>query len=507
MFTKQATASCILVVLLLVSTVAAETRNPAVAGSFYPNDPVALEQLIDDHLGSINRLPEIDGRIVALVVPHAGLVYSGQIAAHAFKLLEEREVNTLILCGPSHRYRLDGLSVWGPDVQWQTPLGMIDCNKQLCEELIRFDKRIAAIPEAHASEHCLEVQLPYIQRTLDRFSIVPVVTGAPTPSNISLLTEALGAIDIDEHTVMVASTDWQHYRPASSGWIMDSLGIDCLKNLDGIRLKRLLSDGRVEACGGGALVAVIEAAKMRGADRVKILKYGDSGDIFGDKSKVVGYVAAVLYASEEPSGGESEDRAGQIKNEGTSMTDVEKPNSDEYLSEAEKEQLLKIARATIVSHLDGKGIPEFEVSGVLADHGAAFVTLEKNEKLRGCIGYTEAVAPLYQTVTNCAVSAATRDPRFPPVTATEVSQLHIEISVLTPLTEINALDDIVVGRDGLMIVMGGNRGLLLPQVATDYGWNRTQFLEHTCQKAGLPTDAYRNPAAVIYTFTALVFGE
>ena len=148
-----------------------------------------------------------------------------------------------------------------------------------------------------------------------------------------------------------------------------------------------------------------------------------------------------------------------------------------------------------------------DLSPALEERGAAFVTLNKHGKLRGCIGYTVAVQPLHQTVSECAIQAAVGDPRFPPVTGAELDELEIEISVLTPLQEVRSLDEIEVGRDGLMISRGDRRGLLLPQVATDYGWDRTEFLRNTCRKAGLPPDAYLSSEATILRFQAVVFGE
>ena len=182
--------------------------------------------------------------------------------------------------------------------------------------------------------------------------------------------------------------------------------------------------------------------------------------------------------------------------------------SGEYeLSQSDKETLLRIARQSIETHLDGRDIPEFDVPDHLREPGAAFVTLERRGQLRGCIGHTVAVKPLFETVSYCGIQAAVADPRFPPVKAGEFDGLDIEISVLTPLQEVTSLDEIEVGRDGLMIHKGNNRGLLLPQVATEYGWNRTEFLEHTCRKAGLPRDAYKSAEATIYKFQAIIFAE
>jgi len=463
-----------------------EIRRPAVAGTFYPADSAKLHDLIADQLKNVTDSPEIDGRIVAIIVPHAGLIYSGQIAANSYRLLEGSDISTAIICGPAHRYPFLGLSVYGPNVAWQTPLGMVNCNDDICNKLLAFDKNIRETKEAYLNEHCIEVELPYLQMTVKDISIVPVLMGRPDSKTVDLLADALSALPWDDKTILIASTDWQHYHPASEGWPMDSLGMACLKALDGTRLQSLVAEGKVEACGGGGAAAVIKAAVHHGADKVKILKYGDSGDITGDKSSVVSYIAAVLYKS------------GAIE---SSLPEKE------HLSGEAKDELLTIARQSIEDYLESGLEPNFDVSDELRAPGAAFVTLTRDGQLRGCIGYTEARLPLYQTVSHCAIQAAVADPRFRPVTRSELDNLHIEISVLTPLKKVTSLDEIKVGRDGLMIFKGANRGLLLPQVATEYGWDRETFLQQTCLKAGLPPDAYTFKEAELYKFQAVIFDE
>ena len=447
--------------------------------------------MVHKHLAEAGPVEKIDGELIALIVPHAGLVYSGPIAAYGYKLLERAQPNTVVLCGPSHRYPFRGISVYGPGLEWQTPLGTVRCNEQVCQQLMGYDRRIGAIAAAHQQEHCLEVQLPYLQTVLTDFTIVPMLMGQPDRETVALLGDALKSLEPDGQTVMIAASDWQHYRSAREGWTLDSAGIECVKALDPDRLESQLNAHRTEACGGGSVVAVMRAAVARGANRVKILKYGNSGDLTGDKSSVVGYLAAAIY--KESPAPPAESKAAD--------------KNDMYPTAADRSSLLKIARQSIDAHLSGKSMPRFDVSDTLKSYGAAFVTLTKSGQLRGCIGYTEAFKPLWQCVSECAVSAAVNDPRFPPVQVSELDGLHIEISVLTPLQRVSSLDEIKVGRDGLMISLGNRRGLLLPQVATDYGWTRDEFLQHTCQKAGLHLDAYHSPDAVIQKFQAVVFGE
>lgn len=492
-----------LTLILIAPAVGSQTlgteRQPVVAGSFYPADSATLDSMVRDHLRSVPDRPAIDGEIIALIVPHAGLVYSGAIAAHCYKLLEGSSINRVILCGPSHRYAFQGASVYGAQVSWRTPLGLIPCDDELCNAAVLNDG-VRVVSTAHNREHSLEVQLPYLQTVLSDFSIVPILIGHQSESGIATLTAALKSLEYDAQTIMVASTDWQHYKPASVGGPMDSLAISCLLDLDPQRLATLLASGEVEMCGGGAAVAVAKAAVAKGANRAQLLRYGDSGELFGDKESVVGYAAMVLYRHHETTDSSE-----------STNSDPKEPavkNNEPYrLSESDRTRLLQIARQSIASYLDSGKLPSFDVPEILAKPGAAFVTLEKQEKLRGCIGYTQAIQPLYRTVAECAVKAATQDNRFARVTAEELPKLHIEISVLTPLEKVSSLDEIEIGRDGLMIELGNRRGLLLPQVAVDNNWDRTTFLEKTCWKAGLSEDAYKSPEAQIYKYQALIFGE
>lgn len=494
----------ITVLAVLWSSAYGAVREPAVAGTFYPADSAQLAQKVAGDLARVTDLPEIDGEIIALVVPHAGLEFSGGIAAYSYKLLESKKIDNVILCGPSHHYRFDGLSVYGPFITWKTPLGEVKCNTDLCDKLISSDRDIELFRQAQLKEHCLEVQLPYLQTVLGNFQIVPITMGIQSQKTIDLLAKSIVKTDKIPGTVIIASSDWQHYRPAEVGYSMDSLGMAALKNFDPESLDSYLASGQVEMCGGGPVVAVMKAARELGADKIKILKYGDSGDINGDKSSVVGYVAAVIYKSgrDDPS-----PQTSSISSDTPTPIEGEKLPDLFELSRSDKSTLLKIARTTLEKYLAGDAVPEFEVSDNLKKFGAAFVTLTENGQLRGCIGRTTASEPLFKTVENCAIDAAISDPRFPPVTRKELGKLHIEISVLSPMQPVKSLDEIEVGRDGLMIFKGSNRGLLLPQVATDYGWDRKTFLEQTSSKAGLNKDAYKDPDAILFKFQAVIFEE
>src|SRR5512138_2845062 len=214
------------------SSSATTVRQPAVAGSFYPADSTELQQLIESQLAGITIDSTLDGYPIALIVPHAGYVYSGPVPAYCYKLLARYPIKNVVLCGPSHRVPFDGLSVAGPGIAWQTPLGQVHCSDSLCKRIIKSAKQISTDPTLQAQEHSLEVQLPFLQTVLRNFEIVPIEMGSQDVATIDRLTSALTSLPTDSTTILIASSDWQHYRPASTGHRMDSIGVSCLERLD-----------------------------------------------------------------------------------------------------------------------------------------------------------------------------------------------------------------------------------------------------------------------------------
>ncbi|MEW5726032.1 MAG: AmmeMemoRadiSam system protein A, partial [Thermodesulfobacteriota bacterium] len=293
----------------------------------------------------------------------------------------------------------------------------------------------------------------------------------------------------------LCSTDLSHFYTAKEARVLDGRLIEAVKAFDPEALHRGLVEGRYEACGGGALVAVMMAAKALGAVRAEILQYGDSAAASGDESNVVGYLAAAFTG---PAGA----GAGEVP--------AGKPESgvDPRLSAQDQKTLLALARRVILDNLELK-TPELpaDLPATLRTPRGAFVTLKRRGALRGCIGHVVADAPLAEVVATMAVQAAFYDPRFPPLTKAELDGLTIEISVLTPLTEVKAVGEIQVGQDGLVVEKEPYRGLLLPQVPVEQGWDRDEFLDQTCVKAGLPPGTWKEAGVKIYRFEALVFGE
>jgi len=488
-------------------------RAPAVAGAFYPGDPAALAREVDTYLDEA-PVAELDGELVAVVSPHAGYMYSGAVAARGFALLRGRQFDTAVVVAPSHRYGFRGVSVFEGG-GYRTPLGVVEIDGALASAIRGASESFHYEPRAHVAEHSLEVQVPFLQRTLGGFRIVPIVMGEQDEGTVKALASAIAsavrAAESPGRVLLVASTDLSHFHSYDEAVELDSVVLDAVSSFDPEGLLKALRRGECEACGGGPTAAVMMAARELGADRSRVLHYANSGDVTGDRSGVVGYMSAVLTRA--PSGGSTGRGGGRGSAEesrpgGAGADDSAAERSHSGLTADERTALLRLARGTIEAVLKGSKPPEPEaLTPALEEKCGAFVTLHRDGSLRGCIGYIVAVKPLHETVAEMAVQASQSDPRFPPVQLTELGDIDIEISVLSPLVDVKDVSEIEVGRDGLIVRGGGRSGLLLPQVATEYGWDRETFLEHTCMKAGLPTDAWMKDGVTIQRFTAEVFGE
>ncbi len=479
-----------------------QVRKPTVADSFYPANSVVLSQQIADFFKKAKK-EEVPGEITAIISPHAGYVYSGQVAAYAYKVLEGMKFETVVVIAPNHVLGFSGASVYN-GVFYETPLGKIETDQKVAKEITSFEKTVYLSDKGHSpfrgrGEHSLEVQLPFLQIVLGKFKLVAIVMGDQEYSTCEKLAHALSKTLKGKEALIVASSDLSHFHPYDEAVRLDKVVIDDVNSYDAEQLLQDVASGKCEACGAGPIVSAMLAAKGLGADKAKVLKYANSGDVTGDRTGVVGYMSAVIYRSgDDP---ESDENNKAEKKSG-------KVGVDMGLSKTDKETLLKMARATIQAKVKGGKPPEFKIpSEILKENRGAFVTLEKDGNLRGCIGYIQAIKPLYSTIQEMAVQAALNDPRFPPVGENELDDLKIEISVLTPLRRISDTSEIQVGRDGIYIRKGFNSGLLLPQVATEYGWDKETFLEQTCYKAGLPPNAWKEKTCEIYIFSADIFRE
>jgi len=468
---------------------AQDIKSPNVAGTFYPDNPAELSQLIESFLNAAKPLP-IEGNIFALIAPHAGYGFSGATAAYAYKLIQGKSYKTVVVIGPSHYYGFKGVSVY-PEGIFRTPLGDLEIDKEFTQQLLGKDPEISFDALAFQKEHSVEVQLPFLQKVLPNFSafggkIVPIVMGDCTFSTCQKLANLLkdacaGRSDI----LFIASSDMYHGYDYEEAQIIDNLTLSYLSKMDGALLYQKLEDGTAQLCGGMPVVTTLLLAKERGHNKLKVLNYTNSAIVIGKKIKgiwTVGYGSCVIDREK-----------GEV----------------EMLKSQQRKKLLAIARKSITTYLEtGKKLELTETDPLLLKEMGAFVTLRKHGELRGCIGNLIGNQPLYLTIRNMAVEAAVGDPRFSPVTASELKDIEIEVSVLSPLKKISSPDEIQLGRDGVLIKRGFNSGVYLPQVATETGWSKEEFLSSLCaHKAGLPADTWRDKATEIYIFSAEVFSE
>jgi AmmeMemoRadiSam system protein B/AmmeMemoRadiSam system protein A len=470
-----------------------KVRQAGVAGSFYPADPKELSAMIDDLLARAAQ-PPIKDPILAVVAPHAGYQYSGPVAAYTYAALKGRKFSRVVVIAPSHYEAFDFTSVYEGDA-YATPLGTVQVDKAFARQLAKMSSTMQLSSRGHdptsaGAEHALEVQLPWLQKVLGDFQLVPVVMGDQSYENSRALGVALAKLiqgDKDGATLIVASSDLSHYHPYDEAVTIDHKTLHALEAWDYYSMSRNFQTRVWEACGGAPIVAAMIAAERMGANQAQVLKYANSGDVTGDRSRVVGYSADVFVKAQ---GGKA----------------AETPFS---LSDQEKNELLALARKSVERAVtENKAYePDASASEALNRESGAFVTLSEAGALRGCIGYTSAMKPLYMTVRDTAMMAALRDPRFRPVSASELPQLEYEISVLSPLRRVVDVQQITVGRHGLLMKNGSYEGLLLPQVPVEQRWDRQKFLEQTCVKAGMRSDCWKDEDTDIFMFTAVVFGE
>jgi AmmeMemoRadiSam system protein B/AmmeMemoRadiSam system protein A len=467
-----------------------EIREPALAGSWYPGEPEILSRDVKRYLENAKK-ERVEGQIVALVSPHAGYTYSGQVAAYAYKLVEGMAFDSVVVVGPSHRYPFKGVSIWAQG-GFKTPLGVVPIDGELSKKLMEKRKEIRFIPEAHHQENSLELQIPFLQTVLTSFKLVPIAMEPDWSwETCQHLASAIAETVRGKNVLLIASSDLSHFHSYDQAVKLDKIVLNHIERFDPEGLNRDLKNGRCEACGGGPIISIMLAAKALGANKGKVLKYLNSGDVTGDRGRVVGYAAGVFYKT---AGGKEK------------MKEEKKVGVDLGLSEEEKKTLHHIAKTVVENKTRGKPVPDFKIeSPILKENRGAFVTIHKRGELRGCIGYIEGQGPLHKTIEKMAEAAAFKDPRFTPVKEKELPELEIEISVLTPLKKITDVNEIQVGKHGIYIKKGWSSGLLLPQVATEYGWDRQTFLEHTCQKAGLPSNAWKEKDTEIYIFSADIF--
>ncbi|PKN00517.1 MAG: hypothetical protein CVU78_00520 [Elusimicrobia bacterium HGW-Elusimicrobia-2] len=471
-------------------------RKAVCKGSWYPPDKDAIASRLEKYTAvqvstdGVSVPMPFNGTVIGLILPHAGWIYSESVAAEAVKLIRGKTFNDVILIGPSHGEALSGIAI--DDSQaWETPFGLRRVNMEIANK-INVLKQAAFNGKIHKKEHSLEVVLPYLEAALGDFSLTPVIVGQSFEDSsalarriAALYKEAEGPLPLPGRKaskggmLFVASSDMSHYLTYEQANVMDRSCLAYIENFNSEGLKTALQSGEVQLCGANAVLAVMEASRLAGANAVRVLKYANSGDITGDKSRVVGYGAVCFYRK------------------GVGMLDAD-----------EKKALLKMAKKTVEQYASTGRVPDFNIeSERLKEVQGAFVTLRKGGMLRGCIGNIVGAKPLWETVRDMAVEASSSDPRFPRVTKDELRDIKIEISVLTPPQRV-AADDVVLGRDGVIVRRGARQGVYLPQVADETGWSREEFMNSLCKhKAGLDEEAWRDDDTDIFTFQADVFSQ
>ncbi|WP_163716692.1 AmmeMemoRadiSam system protein B [Mangrovibacterium lignilyticum] len=469
-------------------------RQPAVAGSFYSSDPLELKAQLSEFFqeaesGTANQ------HVAALIAPHAGYVFSGKVAASAYaQLNKEQSYDRVFLLGTSHHVYLKGASIYNHG-NYKTPLGKVEVDLDLANELIGKYPFFEYVPEAHTQEHSLEVQLPFLQYRLHKhFKIIPIIIGTQSAATCKEIAEALKPY-FTSRNLFVISSDFSHYPDYEGARNADhDTGAAIASNSPEAFLKALKDNESkripglaTSACGWSSILTLLNLSSEVSGMKVKDVRYQNSGDSrYGDKQRVVGYHAFAFNRS-----GESV--------EGDEIS----------LSDEEKISLLRLARQSIESHLiDGSDpkVDEAELPQSLKIRCGAFVTLRKKGKLRGCVGHLQPDNPLYQIVPEMAWAAAFWDSRFDPVGWNELDDIDIEISVLTPLKRIHSIEEFELGKHGIYMVKGKYRGTLLPQVAESTHWSKNEFLEHcAADKAGIGKNGWQN--ADLYTYRAFVFSE
>ncbi len=470
-------------------------RKPAAAGKFYPAGADTLKAQLTELFR--NAKPRSAANLQAVICPHAGYVFSGAVATSGINQIDPDKVyDNIFIIGSSHQASFMGASIYNKG-DYMTPLGKVPVNIKLANELIKANPVFSYVYDADLNEHSLEVQVPFLQYHLKKsFRIVPIVIGSQSAQTCKRIAQALKPYFNDKN-LFVISTDFSHYPPYNDAKSTDKATCDAiitnnpdaLMNVLGEYEKKNIPNLATNLCGWTSVLTLLYMTAGDAGISYTPLSYMNSGDSkYGDHAQCVGYWSIAITRE-----------AGAA---------AAAPAEFSFTKE-EKQTLLSIARNTIVMYVKERKTPEVadkNFSPNLKMHAGAFVTLKEHGELRGCIGRFTADIPLWKVVQQMAIASATEDSRFLPVTAKEIDKLEIEISVLSPMKKIFSVDEIVLGKHGIYIKKGYYSGTFLPQVATETGWSKEEFLGHCARdKAGLGWDGWKD--ADIFTYEACVFGE
>jgi MEMO1 family protein len=468
-------------------------RRPAVSGQFYPSQKDELSRTLHALFSKAVRHKDLKN-VLAIISPHAGYQYSGEVAASSFNQIDPaKDYEHIFILGPSHHVGFEGAAIYDKG-NFVTPLGVVNVSRDLARELKRKHSVFVDRDDAHTDEHSIEVQLPFLQHIMKRdFRIVPIVIGASTPEISARIADALRPY-FNPRNLFVISTDFSHYPSYSDALEVDGATAQAILSNSVATLKRTI-DSTAERgirnlvtsmCGWSCVFTLLSMTQGNPQISMDVIQYKNSGDSrAGGKERVVGYYAIAV--------------AQKARDAKTGFR----------LQEEDKRELLRIARTTVEQYVRKRQVPFVDTTGfspLLKAQCGAFVTLEERNSLRGCIGRLDPGEPLYSVVQRMAIAAASEDYRFPPVDPGELEDLDIEISVLTPMQRITSLDEIDLGRHGIYMRKGNRSGTFLPQVARQTGWSKEEFVGHCAQdKAGIGWNGWKD--AELFVFEALVFSE
>jgi AmmeMemoRadiSam system protein B/AmmeMemoRadiSam system protein A len=480
-----------------------DVREPAVAGKFYPGSAAKLRLAIEKFLQ--DAAPVKVKKPVAIIVPHAGYIFSGQICADGFKQIANQKYDVIVVLGTKHTNSdMEKISLY-PGDGFRTPLGVAPVEKNIISLLKKADPTDCTLDKSlHESEHSVEVMVPFIQVVFPKAKIVPIVVGSQDMQTCVRFGQALAKVIKNKQALIIASSDLSHYPSAQDANIMDRETLAAIAGLDPAKFRSVVQahgDKNIpnlytSACGEAPILAAIAAAKSLGATRGVVISYANSGDTsVGESARVVGYGSVVLTAE------------GMEKDISALTIPTPVAVSNTALTSSDKKALLAFARETISRLLLTDTVPLARgFAASLHQPRGAFVTLKKRGELRGCVGRMIGDEPLVKIVGTMAIQAAFNDGRFNPLTADELKDIEIEISVLTPMKQVAGAADIIVGRDGVLLGKDNHHAVFLPQVATEQGWNREEMLDNLCRKAGLDTGCWKEKTQ-FSTFQAIVFSE
>ena len=466
-------------------------RKPAVAGQFYPAQTEKLKlELVKSFAMAV---PKKHQQVRAIICPHAGYVYSGKIAASAFNQIDaEVNYHRVFLIASSHQEYFEKASVYC-DGDYVMPYGKEIVDEVFGKKLVElYPETFTANSVPHQNEHSIEVQLPFLHHVLKtEYKIVPIIIGTNKPDLCKRIASVLKAY-LNEDNLFIISTDFSHYPEYEDAIRVDQITKEAiLINNPDVLLHTLNENTRkhipnlvTSLCGWTSVLTLIYMTSQNELMEYHAIDYCNSGDSkhVGDSERVVGYW-------------------------GIALTEKMIPVGEFHITEKDRKTLLNIARKTIEEQSLNHSKYIFdtsELSETLNSGCGVFVSLHKKGALRGCIGLTASELPLYQSVQEMAISAAYHDYRFKPLEVDELKDLEIEISVLSPMKKIENIAEIKLGKHGIFIEKDNRSGLFLPQVATDTGWSKEEFLGHCARdKAHIEWDGWKT--ATIYIFTATVF--